>query len=66
MESLAANRPLADERARAYKDALLEGLPPCNAAAVNEVVPFLLWRIRNERASVREEVSCRGWLGATE
>ncbi|GAB4822729.1 hypothetical protein N2152v2_009775 [Parachlorella kessleri] len=55
VQALLHNQPVAEARAKAYGQAL-EAVPFWNALAVNEVVPKVLLRIKNERAFVREEV----------
>lgn len=64
------HQPLADERATAYYELLHHDVPRASAAAVNDVVPWVLRRTRNERGQVRAEVRGRArglgdvWLEA--
>lgn len=52
------NKPDADDRAQAYRE-MLEWVPPDCEVAVNDIVPWMLRRTRNERAVVRKAVSAR-------
>lgn len=64
MLSSEVHQPLADERAAGYRDLLQHSVPHTCAAAVNDVVPWVLRRTLNERAQVREVVSAgRGGRG---
>jgi hypothetical protein len=56
LADIRTNRPLADERADGYELALMLDTPFTNQAAVNDIVPLLLRRIGNERASLRAVV----------
>ncbi|KAL4433626.1 hypothetical protein ABPG75_000067 [Micractinium tetrahymenae] len=70
LTAVRTNRPLADERCALYKETLEQDLPPGCAAAVNDVVPLLLSRAKNERSFVHLQVlkrlCCLNWSGAPE